>query len=479
MLIPNKLFALCALLATLLPLVPAHSWVEEYQVISDNGTYTGAVGYTRGYVPRTDPTFNGFSMLWLLPDSTARNSDQTTRTRINSTDLVCPPQQRTSNYTATYPKLQVSPGDYVAMKYLENGHTTLPWNITGKPAGGGTVFVFGTTSPSDTETIADVMEWNTDGTSGNKRGFLLTAQNFDDGRCHQINCGSISQQRQMMTPNHVAGQNTSSVESWCESDVKIPANQPAGTLTTYWIWQWPTAPNVDCNTPAGKDEYYTSCADFDVVAAGSVKNAAVAVASDAPAGNPQSVAVSDYKSRTAFTTSPSVVLMNNNKLVGSVAPVQTAFASACTIQQSIISANTLSLWPEVFVPNSCSVVTSFGSAAASSAAAEYNKAAEEYTVGSKAAWSAAYANAGVPMQTPVVWSAAFSTMTAAPVATSATAYTPAVTTSAPAYMPAVTTVPSMVTDFTTVVVVVTQTLPPGVPIPTISTVGRRHPRHFD
>lgn len=474
----NKLHVLFALLlAAIVPLVPAHSWVEEYQVISDNGSYTGALGYTRGYVSRTNPIFNGFSMLWLLPDSSARNPDQTVRTRINSSDLVCPPQQRTSNYTAAFPKLQVSPGDYVAMKYLENGHVTLPWNITGKPAGSGTVFVFGTTTPSETQTIAEVMEWNTAGTSGNGRGFLMTAQNFDDGRCHQINCGSISQQRQMMTPDHVAEQNTSSVESWCESDVKIPETIAVGTLTTYWIWQWPTAPNIDCDTPAGKDEYYTSCADFDIVAAGSIKDVVVATASGAPS-NPQSTAVSDYKSRTAFTTSPSVILMNNNKLVGTTTPVQSSFASVCTTQASIISANSLGVWPEVFVPNTCSVVSSFGSAAATSAAALYDQAASSYTTGSKAAWSAAYAAAGIPLQTPVVWSAAYLAMSAAPAATSAPAYTSeaATATSAPAYTPDVATAVSIVTAYTTVVVV--DTVSVGVPIPTVSIVGRAHPRSF-
>lgn len=492
----TKLVALVAAIATL---TSAHSWVEEYQVISENGTYTGAAGYTRGYVPRTDPSFNGFSMLWLLPDAAARNADQTVRTRINASDYVCPPQQRTSNYTTSFPKLQVAPGDYVAMKYLENGHTTLPWNITGKPAAGGTVFVFGTTEPSEDETIANVMEWNTAGDGGDERGFLMAAQNFDDGRCHQINCASISQQRQMLTPNHVAGQNTSSVETWCESDVKIPETVSAGTLTVYWVWQWPTAPNIDCNTPAGKDEYYTSCADFDIVAAGLPQNANMAaVTGSAPAPAPtQSTAVADWKSRTAHTTSPSAILANNQKR--SATPIHTAFASACTIQASIISAHNLGVWPQVYVPNTCSVVNTFGTAAASLAAAEFDRAASSYSAASTSAWEAAFAAANIPMQTPVVWSAAFETgsvavsasvttsndaMTSAeasaPAMTSAAAMTSAVSTNSalPSGVPSETTVREVQTDYTTVVVVITSTLDPGVPIPTIRTVERRHPRKF-
>ncbi|KAF2767845.1 hypothetical protein EJ03DRAFT_275314, partial [Teratosphaeria nubilosa] len=243
--------------AAALPQTNAHSWIEEYQVVGANGSYIGDRGYSRGYMARTDAGYNGFSMDYLVPS---------VNTRINSTDLLCHPSQRTSNYTnPAYPKLKVEPGGYVAMKYLENGHVTLPWNQLGKPTAAGTVFVYGTTQPSDTEKIADVLQWNVNGTGGDARGFLMTAQNFDDGRCHQINCGNISIARQIAFPDHQIDQPTSTMEQWCETDLKIPASQPAGTLTTYWVWQWPTASNADCTYPEGKDEYYTTCADFDIV----------------------------------------------------------------------------------------------------------------------------------------------------------------------------------------------------------------------
>ncbi|KXT11016.1 hypothetical protein AC579_7955 [Pseudocercospora musae] len=391
-----RLLALLALV-TFSPLASAHSWVEEYQVISDNGSYTGPRGYSRGFVSRADPTYDGFSMMWMLPSLEARQSDGAVRSRINSSDLLCHPAQRTSNYTTDFPKLKVSPGDYVAAKYLENGHVSLPWNITGKPPGSGTIFIFGTNQPSDTEKISDVMEWNTAGTGGNGKGFLLTAQNFDDGRCHQINCGSISEQRQMLTPNHVAGQPTSTVESWCETDIKIPTNLTAGTLTTYWVWQWPTEPNADCNTPAGKDEYYTTCADFEIVEKAEMHKIATTPTQSAAAAeaNPQSVAVSDYKSRTASTSTP----QQNNKLVGKVASVNSAFVSACSARAPVISQYSLALWPDVFVPNSCSVVSTFGTAAASAAAKVFDSAAASYTSASKSAWSAAFAAANIPLPT--------------------------------------------------------------------------------
>ncbi|KAF2168473.1 hypothetical protein M409DRAFT_21222 [Zasmidium cellare ATCC 36951] len=431
-----KMISLAALVATLLPFTSAHSWVEEYQVIQPDGSYVGARGYSRGYLSRTDPGYNGNSLMWMLPGLSARNTDGTTRVRIDSSDPICHPAQRTSNYTSEYPKLKVQPGDYVAMKYLENGHVSLPWNITGKPPGTGTVFVFGTTQASDDEKIVDVMNWNKDGSGGNKKGFLMTAQNFDDGRCTQINCGNISAQRQMLEPNHVAGQPSSTIESWCETDLKIPENVKAGTLTTYWVWQWPTEPNRDCNTPAGKDEYYTTCADFDVVDSGGTSNKAAAPFSASAGENPQSVAVKTFKSRTAYTNQPTFVAMSNNKLVGDLATVNKAFVSSCSTQASVISANNLGMWPQVYVPNTCDVVSTFGPAAASAAAAKFGQAASSYSAQATAAWSAAFAKANMAVPSRAPWSRAPQTGGAQMTATSAPAATSAPSNySAPAAAP--------------------------------------------
>ncbi|KAK4504364.1 hypothetical protein PRZ48_005280 [Zasmidium cellare] len=467
-----KMFTLAALVATLLPLTLAHSWVEEYQVIQPNGSFVGARGYSRGYLARTDPGYNGNSLMWMLPGLDARNTDGTVRVRIDSSDPICHPAQRTSNYTSQYPKLKVQPGDYVAMKYLENGHVSLPWNITGKPPGTGTVFVFGTTKAADDEKIVDVMKWNSDGSGGNKNGFLMTAQNFDDGRCTQINCGNISQQRQMLYPNHVAGQPTSTIENWCETDLKIPDNVKPGTLTTYWVWQWATEPNRDCNTPAGKDEYYTTCADFDVIDGSETSNKAAAPFSASAGQNPQSVAVKTFKSRTAYTTAPTFVAMSNNKVVGDLATVNKAFASSCSAQASVISANSLGLWPEVLVPNSCEVVSSFGPEAASSAAAKFNQAASSYSAQATSAWSAAFvkANMAVPSRAP--WSQAPQTggaATSAPAETSApdsyAAPSSSAAAAAPSSAPAAAPAPSAgaVTSLYTIttILTLTSTLPPG------------------
>ena len=91
----------------------------------------------------------------------------------------------------------------MAVKHLENCHVTLPQNQPGKPLAGGTVFVFGTTQPSENEKLLDVLQWTADSTGGNQLWTLLTAQNFDDGRCYQIN---ISVPRQNVFADPTLGQ---------------------------------------------------------------------------------------------------------------------------------------------------------------------------------------------------------------------------------------------------------------------------------
>jgi len=423
------------------PLTTAHSWIEEYQVIDTNGSYIGDRGFSRGYMARTDPGYNGFSMDYLVP---------ATNIRINSSDLLCHPSQRSSNYSnPAYPKLKVQPGGYVAMKYLENGHVTLPWNQLGKPEAAGTVFVYGTTQPSDDEKIADVLAWTTDGKGGNGKGFLLTAQNFDDGRCHQVNCGNISTDRQMLFPAHVEGQNTSSVEQWCETDLKIPESQPLGSLTTYWVWQWPTEPNHDCTYPDGKDEYYTTCADFEIVAGGSgngdSKIAAEADTNTLVQENPQSTAVSNFMSRHAYTTSPPVIMLSGTQTLNQKAVATAAFVSGCSAGQTA--------GPSVDVPASCDPVTVFTGVAVASASAAIKQLATTLPVNAPevTADAAAAGNSAAAASLNTIPSSA-------PAPTSAAAPASASGTQTSTYTQTSTTTTSMtVTSVLTMSAVVTQT----------------------
>lgn len=323
----------------------AHTWIEEMQIIDSNGSYVGDRGYSRGYVARTDPTFTGFSDNYLLPQNGVR---------INSSDSLCHPSQRSSNYTnPAYPMLKAAPGDYVAMKYLENGHVTLPHTQLGKPAHAGTVYVYGTHQPAADEKLVDVLAWTADGSGGNGKGFLMTAQNFDDGRCHQINCGNISTYRQIHFPSHQIGQPMSTMEQWCETDLHLPTNVTAGTLTVYWVWSWPTSANADCTYPDGKDEYYTTCSDMQIVDESSQKVLAAAGSHTLVQEAPQSTAVSTYQSRTAAASSPVMVYMKGITTVDTTASADASFNSACASSRSAYVS------PITNAVQSCAVITSF------------------------------------------------------------------------------------------------------------------------
>lgn len=311
----------------------AHSWIEQIALISPNGTFAGSFGYPRGYIARTDPGFTGGSMVNLLPSLASG------RNRINGSDLLCmPSQSSTSSQTSAYPRMKVAPGSALALRRLENGHVSLPQNQPGKAPYGGTTYVFGTSSPSSTELITDVLSWNTDGTSGDSRGRLIAATNYDDGRCRQLNGGAISKQRAAEFPNPIPGQPGTNAEIWCETDVILPSDlQPGSVYTAYWVWDWKT----EAGTPgveAGKDEYYTTCMDFDVVSEDEIE----AVMGDATSGglvqqDPMKSAVSDWASRTAAISIPDVAFATQESWSGLAWGTATAQAAAASSTSTVFS----------------------------------------------------------------------------------------------------------------------------------------------
>ncbi|PYI13536.1 hypothetical protein BO86DRAFT_393011 [Aspergillus japonicus CBS 114.51] len=248
------------LLALGLSTANAHSWVEQLTVIAPNGTFVGATGYPRGNVQRTAAGFSDTDMTYLIPPDGRANQSE-----ILPTDKMCKDSQQMYQQTEGNPRLQASAGAAIALRFQENGHVTLPGTQPGKPANRGTVYVYGTTEPKADENLLDVHRvWNRDGTGGDRRGVLLSEQNFDDGRCYQINSGNISEHRQAEFP-HVADQ-TMGADLWCQQDIALPANAPSGKpYTLYWVWDWPTAPGVTEALPNGKQEIYTTCIDVDVV----------------------------------------------------------------------------------------------------------------------------------------------------------------------------------------------------------------------
>ncbi|KAJ5751789.1 hypothetical protein N7520_008706 [Penicillium odoratum] len=238
----------------------AHSWVEEIRVIASNGTFTGDPGYPRGNYLRTAAGFSDLTMTYLIPPNTQANV-----TVVYDSTKLCKDTQQNQTQTTGSPRLKAKAGDALALRYQENGHVTLPWNQPGKPANRGTVYIYGTTEPKVGETLNDVHGvWSWNNTGGDGRGTLLSVQNFDDGRCYQINTGNISEYRQEKYPHQA---NTlMGADLWCQQDMQLPTTAPTGKLyTLYWVWDWPTRPSVDDGYPDGKKEIYTTCMDIDIV----------------------------------------------------------------------------------------------------------------------------------------------------------------------------------------------------------------------
>jgi hypothetical protein len=297
---PRILQTIVAALAVV-PLTLGHTWIEQMRNVNDKGDYVGEYGYPRGMVSKTDPGFDGFSMNFEIP---AYQKE----VFINNKTLLCHEKQRQQKQSSDkYPRLQATPGGNIAMRYMENGHITLPGNQKGKPKKAGTVFVYGTTKPKEDEKIAGVLRWTQDGKGGDGRGVLLATNDFDDGRCYENNQSPIHQERVKVTPNYAMGQADSGPGNFplfCDTNVQLPKTAATGKpYTLYWVWQWNTAAGgVDPNYPQGKDEYYSTCIDVDVASASVALAAAAEPKFALGQQDAMSVAVADFASRTALMT---------------------------------------------------------------------------------------------------------------------------------------------------------------------------------
>jgi hypothetical protein len=316
---PRILQTIVAALAVA-PVTLGHTWIEQMRNVNDKGAYVGEYGYPRGMFSKTDPGFDGTKMNWEIPAYQGKLF-------ITEDTILCHPNQRQQKQSSNkYPRLQAVPGGFIAMRYMENGHVTLPGNQKGKPEKAGTVFVYGTTEPKQDEKIATVLRWTQDGKGGDGRGVLLATNNFDDARCYENNKSPVHMERAKETPNYAMGQTEDgpgTMPLFCDTNVQVPKTAATGKpYTLYWVWQWNTAPGIDPGLPKGKDEYYSTCIDVDVTSA----NVTAAAAEPKFALGQQdamSVAVPNFKSRTAIMT---------NALKGEVGPLfsgkQTPVASA-------------------------------------------------------------------------------------------------------------------------------------------------------
>lgn len=219
--------------------------------IATNGTMTGAPGYVRGTISRQSPGFTDHTMMHLLPPSDGR-----CMARTKDSDLICKDTQSFGNYSAEFPELRASPGDFIALQYQENGHVTIPSNTPQKE--NSRRVYNGTPSPRNGETLNSVHNvWNEQGTGGNREGRLLASWPFDDGRCYQKNDGYISVSRQQMYEKEATYPQHEDL--WCQADIRLPFDISAG-YTLYWVWVWPSTASQ--HFPSGQPEIYTSCIDI-------------------------------------------------------------------------------------------------------------------------------------------------------------------------------------------------------------------------
>ncbi|THV52928.1 hypothetical protein BGAL_0064g00190 [Botrytis galanthina] len=257
-----------AALVLLFQITAAHTWADELRVIARNGTFTTPKGYPRAYTPRTgayNPDDNLWKLLNTVPDSTT----------------ICNPKQvpGAKPLDSSQQILSAAPGDFVAVRYQENGHVTEPTQADtptqGKGFGSGIVYVYGTADSKATDKFNEIHKvWNKDGTGGDKRGKLLATQYFDDMACFLA--GNTNGNLFVDEPNNkvtiamaraeaykFASTTQMGANLWCQTDFQIPAEAQANKdYSIYWVWDWPTMDKKTGKTTVS--EIYTSCADIAI-----------------------------------------------------------------------------------------------------------------------------------------------------------------------------------------------------------------------
>ncbi|KAF4622775.1 hypothetical protein G7Y89_g14251 [Cudoniella acicularis] len=324
--------------------IQAHTWIDEIRRIASNGTLVGPSGYMRGYAPRL-PGWN-------------TNDDDTYEIQVEAGAPMCKSSQNIGNYTAGYGMLEAAPQDFIALRYEENGHVTLtdaalPPNTPSqpvRPAGNGTVYVYGTKQPSDNDTYLGIHRvWNAAGTGGDKRGKLLATRYFDDGQCYQYRVGSPDSLARM---TEVQGPES---EVPCQTDVQLPADAgTSGTYTLYWVWEYPVMNNSTGAIETVED--FTACMDIKMI------SEPLPPAGDFDSSQSVTSRAVEAHMKTAFMVDPTAtpVLQAQATLFSSSAPSGTAPASSAqggsaapTTSQSGVTSTGVS--SAVTVPTSSSV----------------------------------------------------------------------------------------------------------------------------
>lgn len=189
---------------------------------------------------------------------------------IEQSDLICKETQSQGNQTKG-PILTAPGGSRIVLRYLENGHVTQPYNPPNKPSSG-RIFVYATTqAAADDRLVAVHGQWTTDRTGGDRRGFLLSMIDFDDGKCFQFDPTQHSAIAVSRNANFGPGSSAGEAPNrWCETILTLEDENSvpfaSGTLLTlYWVWDWPSMLMGNPGAaPSILNETYTSCMDVAV-----------------------------------------------------------------------------------------------------------------------------------------------------------------------------------------------------------------------
>lgn len=256
---------LVAALFSIAQLSAGHSWPESARRIGPDGTFVGDIGFPR---------------FW---DNVTRDTNMYKVEFPNNTTPLVEPRHAVINKesnNATIPMLKASPGDWVAVRYLENGHVSLAETLLKegkkKPINRGTIYLYGT-KENDLSNfrLMDVhQKWTPEGTGGDKKGRLLATRHYDDGQCFEVigetgDPEGIKAFRNANFPNPVN-------QIPCQSDIKLPDDLPIGKpYTVLWVWDWPLLNQVGVAVPPptfpkdpkliGATEIYVGIVDIMIV----------------------------------------------------------------------------------------------------------------------------------------------------------------------------------------------------------------------
>jgi hypothetical protein len=253
------------LLAALSGTAMAHSWPEQTIRLAPDGKEVGKPGADRAHITAGTGDF-------LIPPNGGDKVIQPTHKIVREAQGPL----NDGSYSTEFPMLSVAQGDFVAIKYRENGHVSrADKSNPEKPVNRGTVYLYGTTENDLSNVmLMDVhLKWTSDGKGGNGKGKLIATRNYDDGQCHEVLPsdgdfeGIVGYRKEFI----------SKADSLlCQNDIKIPEDAPVGKVyTVIWVWDWSSMKEQGVAVPPaeyGADsvlvpELYTGVVDFKVVEA--------------------------------------------------------------------------------------------------------------------------------------------------------------------------------------------------------------------